>query len=138
LATKLHFPAPRPDLVPRPCLIEQLNAGLHRKLTLLSAPAGFGKTTLLSEWAARSQVPIAWLSLDGGDNDPARFWAYVVAVLRTVCADLGDVVQTPFQSPGGAGIEPSLTALLNQLAEVPEPLAPVLDDYHAIDAQPIH
>jgi LuxR family maltose regulon positive regulatory protein len=87
LQTKLYIPPPRPELVPRPRLIERLNAELHRKLTLVSAPAGFGKTTLLSEWIAdcgRADCgrPVAWLSLDESDNDPTRFLIYIVAALQ--------------------------------------------------------
>jgi len=79
LTTKLYIPPTRPELVSRPRLIERLNAGLHRKLTLISAPAGFGKTTLLSEWVAGCDRPFAWVSLDKGDNDPVRFWVYFIA-----------------------------------------------------------
>ncbi len=89
LATKLYIPPPRPGVVLRPRLIERLNEGLDRKLTLVSAPAGFGKTTLISEWVAGCQRPAAWLSLDRGDNDPARFLSYLVAALRTVVAGIG-------------------------------------------------
>ena len=74
LSTKLYIPRPRAELVPRPRLIERLNAGLHRKLTLISAPAGYGKTTLVSDWIARSEIRAAWLSLDASDNDVARFF----------------------------------------------------------------
>jgi LuxR family maltose regulon positive regulatory protein len=81
LQTKLYIPPIRPDLVSRPRLIEQLNAGLHHKLTLISAPGGFGKTTLLSEWIAACGRPVAWLSLDKGDNDLARFLTYLVTAL---------------------------------------------------------
>jgi LuxR family maltose regulon positive regulatory protein len=84
LTTKLYIPPPRPNLVPRPRLIERLDAGLHRKLTLISAPAGFGKTTLLSEWVSGCGRPVAWVSLDEGDDDPARFLAYFVAALQTL------------------------------------------------------
>ena len=84
LTTKLYIPPIRPELVSRPRLIERLNAGLHRKLSLISAPAGFGKTTLVSEWVARSERPAAWLSLDGGDNDFTRFLTYFVAALQTL------------------------------------------------------
>ena len=84
LATKLYIPPPRPKVVLRPRLIERLNEGLHRKLTLISAPAGFGKTTLVSEWVAGCERPAAWLSLDEGDNDPTRFLAYLVAALQTI------------------------------------------------------
>jgi len=88
LETKLYVPPVRPEMVQRPRLIERLNAGLHRKLTLISAPAGFGKTTLLSEWVADCGRPVAWLSLDEGDNDPTRFWAYFVAALQTLALSL--------------------------------------------------
>src|SRR3970040_154662 len=84
LATKLYIPPPRPKVVLRPRLIERLNEGLHRKLTLISAPAGFGKTTLVSEWVAGCERPVAWLSLDEGDNDPTRFLTYLVAALQTL------------------------------------------------------
>ena len=81
LATKLHMPRPRPDLVPRPRLAERLDEGLARGLMLVCAPAGYGKTVLLADWARRGQQPVAWLSLDVGDNDPARFWRHGVAAL---------------------------------------------------------
>src|SRR3954452_13700847 len=84
LATKLYIPPPPPKVVLRPRLVERLNEGLHRKLTLISAPAGFGKTTLVSEWLAGGGRQVAWLSLDEGDSDPTRFLTYLVAALRTV------------------------------------------------------
>ena len=90
LATKLYIPPPRPNVVPAPRLIERLNEGLAagRKLTLISASAGFGKTTLVSEWIARcGKRPVAWLSLDEGDNDPARFLTYLVAALQTIATE---------------------------------------------------
>jgi len=92
LATKLYIPPPRPKVVLRPRLIKRLNEGLHHKLTLISAPAGFGKTTLLSEWVAGCRRPIAWLSLDEGDNDPTRFLAYLVAALQTIAPNIGEQV----------------------------------------------
>ena len=82
LATKLHVPGPRPDLVPRPRLAERLDEGLASGLMLVCAPAGYGKTVLLAGWARRGQQPVAWLSLDVGDNDPARFWRHGVAALN--------------------------------------------------------
>ena len=84
LATKLHVPGPRPGLVPRPRLAERLDEGLARGLVLVCAPAGYGKTVLLADWARRGQRPVAWLSLDAGDNDPARFWRHAVAALDRV------------------------------------------------------
>src|SRR5512136_443732 len=111
LLTKLYVLPPRPKTVLRPRLIERLNEGLHCKLTLVSAPAGFGKTTLVSEWIATltpSSAPLggeprakaaAWLSLDEGDSDPVRFLAYLVAALQTVFADIGKGVSGMLQSP---------------------------------------
>src|SRR5262245_65257144 len=90
LATKLYIPSPRPKVVFRPRLIERLNEGLRRKLTLISAPAGFGKTTLVSEWVTGFERPVAWLSLDKGDNDPIRLLAYLIAALQSVAATIGD------------------------------------------------
>jgi LuxR family maltose regulon positive regulatory protein len=147
LTTKLYIPRVRPELVPRQRLIEQLNAGLHRKLTLISAPAGFGKTTLLSEWAVgamhvspqpASSRQVAWVSLDEGDNDPVRFWAYFVAALQTVGPSVGEGVLSAFQAPQPSQIESVLTALINEIAAIPSSLVLVLDDYHLITAQSIH
>src|ERR671912_333514 len=137
LATKLYVPAPQPRVVPRPRLTERLNEGLHRKLTLISAPAGFGKTTLLGEWLAGCGRPAAWLSLDEGDNDPTRFLAYLVAALRTVATDIGEGVLGGLQSPQPPPTETILTALLNEINAIPDNFVVVLDDYHLIDARPI-
>lgn len=137
LATKLYIPPPRPRVVLRPRLIERLNEGLHRKLTLISAPAGFGKTTLLSQWVAACQRQVAWLSLDEGDNDPARFLTYLVAALQTVAADLGKSVLAMLQSPQPPPTESILTALLNELTAIPDNFVLVLDDYHVIDSKPV-
>ena len=140
LQTKLYIPPIRPELVSRPRLVECLKAGFDRKLTLISAPAGFGKTTLLSEWIAGSgpRTCVAWLSLDEGDNDPVRFLTYFVAALQTVEAGIGDTVLAVLQSPQPPPIEPVLTALINEIAGRSDDLILVLDDYHLIDAQPIH
>ena len=89
LATKLYVPPLRPEMVSRPRLLAQLNEGLHRKLILISAPAGFGKTTLISEWLAWCERPAAWLSLDAGDSDPIRFLTYLVAALQTIAPHIG-------------------------------------------------
>jgi LuxR family maltose regulon positive regulatory protein len=148
LKTKLYIPPIPSDpstglrarLVSRPHLVERLDEGFRRgcKLTLVSAPAGYGKTTLLSEWVANCEWPVAWVSLDEGDNDPVRFWTYFVAALQTVRADIGEVALVTFQSPQPPPIESILTAVLNQIAEVPNPFALVLDEYHTIRVQPIH
>src|SRR5213080_5119892 len=99
LATKLYLPRLRPNVVSRPRLLERLNAGLHRKLTLVSAPAGFGKTTLVSAWVAGCDRPVAWLSLDAGDSDPTRFLTYLVAALQTIAGNLGAGVLGVLQAP---------------------------------------
>ena len=137
LATKLYLPCPMPKVVFRPRLIERLNEGLHRKLTLISAPAGFGKTTLLSEWVASCERPSTWLSLDEGDNDPARFLAYLVAALQTIAANIGKGVLGMLHSPQPPPAELILTALLNEITTVPDNFTLVLDDYHVIDSKPI-
>jgi LuxR family maltose regulon positive regulatory protein len=137
LTTKFYIPPTRPELVPRPRLIERLNEGLHRKLILISAPAGFGKTTLVSEWVAGCERPTAWLSLDEGDNDPTRFLAYLVAALQTIVANIGGGVLGVLQSPQPPPTESILTALLNEITTVPDNFVLVLDDYHVIDAKPV-
>ena len=154
LQTKLYIPPARPDLVSRPRLIERLNVGLDRNLTLISAPAGFGKTTLLSEWinsGVRSRqyevggeqgrtneicptpcsllptpyflLPtprFAWLSLDKGDNDSTRFWAYFIAALQTIHESVGEAALAALRSPQSAPIEPLLTGLINEITEIQE------------------
>ncbi len=124
LATKLYVPPPRPKVVLRTRLIERLNEGLHRRLTLISAPAGFGKTTLLSEWVAGCERRTAWLSLDEGDSDPMRFLSYLVASLRTIAADIGEGVLGALQSPQPPPTESILTALLNEIDTVPDDRTP--------------
>src|SRR5260370_24449031 len=115
LATKLYIPPPRPHVVSHPRLIERLNEGLHRKLILISAPAGFGKTTLVSEWLAGCERPAAWLSLDAGDNDPTRFLTYLVAALQTIAATIGAGAVAVLHSPQPPPPEALLTALLNDI-----------------------
>jgi LuxR family maltose regulon positive regulatory protein len=138
LATKLYVPPPRPKVVVRPRLIERLNEGLHGKLTLISAPAGFGKTTLVSEWLADAQRPparsAAWLSLEEGDSDTTRFLTYLVAALQTLVPKLGEGVLGALQSPQPPPIESILTALLNEISTLADAFILVLDDYHVIDA----
>jgi LuxR family transcriptional regulator, maltose regulon positive regulatory protein len=134
LATKLYVPPPRPEAVPRPRLIEPLDEGLHRKLILVCAPAGFGKTTLLGEWVATLPRPAAWLSLDEGDNDPPRFLSYLVAALRTIAPNMGEGVLGALRSPQPPPTESILTALLNEMAALPEDSVLVLDDYHVVEA----
>ena len=137
LATKLYIPPARPRAVLRPRLIERLNAGLHGKLTLISAPAGFGKTTLVSEWVAAGERPVAWLSLDDGDNDPTRFLTYLIAALQTIAAKIGAGALAALQSPQPPPSDALLTTLLNDIAAVADPFILVLDDYHALDSRPV-
>lgn len=146
LTTKLYLPPVRPNIVQRSRLTAQLAEGLRRPLTLVSAPAGFGKTTLLSEWRATLEgqaCPMAWLSLDSGDNDPGRFWAYVLSALRT----LPRLADLPDELDAGAPPELLLAPLVNglevaakglEVAAAGRPVVLVLDDYHVIEAPAIH
>jgi LuxR family maltose regulon positive regulatory protein len=139
LATKLYIPPPRPQLVPRPRLIERLNEGLSsgRKLTLISAPVGYGKTTMLSEWIPQSERCVTWVSLDEGDNDPVRFWGYFIAALQMLDEGIGRNALALMRTPLLPPMEAILTSLLNEIAAFPDDFALVLDDYHMIDAKPI-
>jgi LuxR family maltose regulon positive regulatory protein len=137
LATKLYIPPLRPHVVIRPRLIERLNEGLHRKLTLIAAPAGFGKTTLVSAWMAGCDQQVAWLSLDKGDSDPTLFLTYLVAALQTIAPTIGGGVLGALQAPQPPPTESILTALLNESTTIPDHFVIVLDDYHVIDAKPI-
>ncbi len=145
LATKLYVPLPRPTIVLRPRLIERLNEGLgrglgrgfRRRLTLVSAPAGFGKTTLIGEWVADCELPTAWLSLDEEDGDLVRFLTYFVAALRTIETNIGEAASSLLQSAQPPPIETILTDLLNEIADVPEDFVLILDDYHSAAAEPV-
>jgi LuxR family maltose regulon positive regulatory protein len=140
LATKLHVPRPHPGFVVRPRLLDRLDQGLTRDLILVCAPAGSGKTALLADWAGRGQRPVAWLSLDGGDNDPARFWRHTAAALERVRPGIGGRVGPLLGPPAPPSFEGLVTALINELAAQPavDEAVLVLDDYHLIDAQPVH
>lgn len=128
LATKLYIPPPRPKIVLRPHLTERLTEGVHSKLILISAPAGFGKTTLVSEWIASCGRPTAWLSLDEGDNDPARFMIYLIAALQTIAPNIGIEVLKTLGSPQPPPIESILTVLLNDITTALDDFILVLDD----------
>jgi LuxR family maltose regulon positive regulatory protein len=138
LRTKLYVPPARPNLVPRPRLVERLNQAFSHKLTLISAPPGFGKTTLLTAWVPQSRSCVAWLSLDAGDNDPVRFWVYLIATLQTLNPGIGANALPLLQTRPPAPIESVLTTLLNEIDAFPSAFAVVLDDYHLIEAQPLH
>ena len=136
--TKLYVPPLRPGLVPRPRLVERLDRGLHGKLTLLSAPAGFGKTTLIGEWLARLDRPAAWLSLDEGDNDPVQFLSYLVAALQQVEPGAGRAVLELLRSSQLLPLQSLVASLLNDLAVANRALVLVLDDYQLVSAEPVH
>ena len=150
LQTKLYLPPAGPNLVSRSRLIERLDEGIRTtKLTLISAPAGYGKTTLLSEWNAAGDQPMAWLSLDKGDNDLVSFFTYLVTALQTINAGIGDDLLSVLQSPQLPSLELLLTLLINDLAAVPIEgshegdhkdclFVLVLDDYHVIDTPSVH
>jgi len=140
LSTKLTIPPLRPDLVLRPGLVKRLNRGCGPgyKLCLISAPAGYGKSTLLGQWANQSELPATWLSLDEGDNDFKRFWAYFVAAVQGVWPDFGEVTNSLIQAPQSPPAETVLTALINELSELSQNLVLILDDYHLISSEPVH
>jgi LuxR family maltose regulon positive regulatory protein len=141
LETKLYIPKLRVGVVARPRLIERLRRGIDSKLTLISAPAGFGKTTLLAEWLASiaddARSP-TWLSLDPSDNQPTTFWSYVIAALQTVAPSVGATSLSLLRAPQPPPIESVLATLVNELAATSTRMVLVLDDYHLIDAQEIH
>jgi LuxR family transcriptional regulator, maltose regulon positive regulatory protein len=137
LTTKLYFPPSRAGIVRRSRLIKRLNEGLSRKLTLISAAAGFGKTTLVSGWLGSCGRPSAWLSLDDGDSDPARFISYIIAALQTIQEGIGEGLLAALQSPQPPSTELILTTLLNEIAAIPESFIIVLDDYHLIEGKQV-
>lgn len=141
LMTKLYVPPARAKLISRLRLIERLANGLTRPLTLISAPAGSGKTTLIGEWRMSDvgrAYPLAWLSLDSDDNDPTRFLTYLIAALQTHRSTIGESALALLQSTPPLPLHSILTALINDLTGIPTPFAVALDDYHFIVAPPIH
>ena len=140
LATKLHVPRPQPGFVPRRRLVGTLGEGLARGPVLVCAPAGFGKTALLAGWAHGNGRAVAWLGLDGGDSDPARFWRYAVAALDRARPGLAAGVGPLLGQPPPLSFEGLVTAMINELAADPGPdeVLLVLDDYHLIDSGPVH
>jgi LuxR family maltose regulon positive regulatory protein len=138
VATKFHVP--RAGFVPRLHLLARLARGIGRGLTVVCTPAGFGKTTLLSDWARRGRRPVAWLSLDAGDNDPARFWRYVAAALDQVRPGTFAPVAALLRGPQQQPLEAVATAVINELMSVPGEgaIALILDDYHLVEAPAVH
>jgi LuxR family maltose regulon positive regulatory protein len=138
LASKFYFPPHRPDLVQRPHLLASLDAGLRGKLTLVSAPPGFGKTTLVSEWIRDRGHPAAWLSLDKNDNDPARFLIYLIAAMQRIEPGIGADVQAVLGESPSPHFEILLTRLISEMERLPDKSIIVLDDYHLIDSKSVH
>jgi LuxR family maltose regulon positive regulatory protein len=141
LATKLAIPPARGNMLPRPRLVERLQAAMHGPLTLLSAPAGSGKSRLVSAWCLSPAVrdrPLAWVSLDEADNDPARFWRYVLTALDHAAPGVGGDALSLLRYSDASTLGAVLSALVNALAERAEDIALILDDYHLIEAAPIH
>ena len=138
LSTKLHIPQISVDLVLRPRLYKRLDEGLTRKLTLVSAPAGFGKSTLVTDWLAESGLQAAWLSLDEGDNDPVRFWTYLIAAIQTIHQEAGGEARQFVSAPQLRSIEPVAVSLINDISQLSQDLLVVLDDYHVIETEGVH
>lgn len=138
LKTKLFVPRTRAELVLRPRLTEQLAAGLNRRLTLVSAPAGTGKTTLLAEWIQQHRPSVAWVSLDEGDNDPTRLASYLIAALNLIEASLGQEARALLAASHSPAFKAILSLLINDLAGCSQSLVLVLDDYHLIEEPAIH
>jgi LuxR family maltose regulon positive regulatory protein len=138
LRTKFYIPPVRPELVSRPYLIGKLNGGLNRKLTLLSAPAGFGKTTLLSEWIATTDRLVTWVSLDESDDDPTQFWIYVISALQSTGDDLGQAALEMLNTSQPPPMEILLASLINEIDHTTQSFVLVLDDFHVINQQGIH
>jgi LuxR family transcriptional regulator, maltose regulon positive regulatory protein len=140
LATKLYVPGTRPGFVPRPRLADRLEEGLRRELVLVSAPVGSGKTALLADWARRNQRPVAWLSLDSGDNDPARFWRHAAAALDQLRPGIAGRVDPLLGPPAPRSFKGVATAVINEIAAQPGDgeIVLFLDDYHLIGSQRVH
>jgi LuxR family maltose regulon positive regulatory protein len=136
--TKLHHPPPRRDELVRARLVEHLTSGTRGPLTLVAAPAGFGKTSLVSTWRAGCPAAVAWLALESGDSDLARFLRYVIAALRTIKANLGTGVLATLRSLQRPAAESLMALLINELAVLSEEIVLVLDDYHVIEEPAIH
>ncbi|MEO8608621.1 MAG: LuxR C-terminal-related transcriptional regulator [Chloroflexota bacterium] len=138
LVTKLYIPRLRPSNISRGHLLALLDAGLERKLTLIAAAAGFGKTTLVAQWCSKIQDDVCWLSLDSDDNDPTRFLSYLIAALQTRRPHIAEALLAALQSPQPPPLDHALPVLLNQIAPSQAALVLVLDDYHVIENRVIH
>jgi LuxR family maltose regulon positive regulatory protein len=137
LRTKLYIPPARPDQIARPRLVAQINGGLDKTLILVSAPAGYGKTTLVSRWLSERKVSSAWLSLDAGDNDPVRFLQYLLTALLPAAPGIEHDLLGTIQGIRPAQFENLITLLVNELASNPDPFVLVLDDFHVIHSEEV-
>ena len=137
LATKLFIPPPPPKVLQRPRLMERMNEGLHRKVTLVSAAAGFGKTTLISEWLAETGLPVAWVSLDEEHNDPSRFLIYLISAVQKLAPDTCTGVLHSLMSPQPPPADTAVIRVINELSQVSLRFVLVLDDYHMLEALPV-
>jgi ATP/maltotriose-dependent transcriptional regulator MalT/class 3 adenylate cyclase len=138
LETKLYVPPSRPDLVKRTHLFDRMNKDTNRKLTLISAPAGFGKTTFISEWISQNEIPAGWISLDKGDNDYVQFIHYIIAAFQNFDSNIGEPALIMLQSAQQPSIELIMTNLIKEITNIPYDFVLVLDDYHLIDAKQVH
>ncbi|MBN2501249.1 MAG: tetratricopeptide repeat protein, partial [Anaerolineales bacterium] len=140
LTTKLHAPPTRPGLVPRPALIDRLQESLRRKrkLTLFSAPAGFGKTTLITEWVNATGYKLAWVSLDEGDSDPVQFLQYLIAALQSIDSEIGQALLQVLSTPRLPSVKNLIAPLINEINTTGQDIILVLDDYHAITSPKVH
>ena len=140
LATKLFVPHAQPGIVVRQRLLDRLEAGLARRLTLVSAPAGFGKTTLLADWIRRSFQPSVWLSLDAADNEPTRFWRHFIAALDTMHPGIAGRIVALLGPPSPSTFDGVVTAIVNELTDrsTQDDMVVVLDDYHLIQSEQVH
>ncbi len=138
LNTKLMAPRPHGGVIERRALLMRLDEGLAKRLTLVCAPTGFGKTTLVATWIANGKFPSAWLTLDETDNDPARFWTYLVSAVRTLDPGIGKATLSALTTAQPQPAETLLTPFINDLARLQENSVLVLEDYHAITSPEIH
>ncbi len=137
LLTKLHIPPAGNNVVHRSELFEKLNSGLSRKLILVSAPAGYGKTTLISDWISQSKIPAAWLSLDNGDNDPAVFLSYIISGIQSIHKEIGQSALRLLNSPASPSVESITSLLINEVLNINQNIVLVLDDFHMITSSEV-
>ncbi len=137
LLTKLHIPSSGQNIVHRTALFEKLNSGLERKLILVSAPAGFGKTTVVSDWIDQKKIPTVWFSIDNGDNDPAVFLGYIISGIQNIHADFGRSALQLLNSPDSPSFESTTSLLINEILDIKHNFLLVLDDFHLIKSNEV-